>query len=146
MKKVNNTFKTLLGLALLVLTVMALGYAIAHSEENSITIGENSITIGVPVERSWMGCTSEVVAIRVGEIQVKSGLEKAARYFAENNLICGRLPPVPLLPHEVVWSHTFPTYTLKVVKMSVVGRIEIKVWVLTSADVIGWKEPRNDGQ
>ena len=49
MKKVNNTFKTLLGLALLVLTVMALGYAIAHSEENSITIGENSITIGVPL-------------------------------------------------------------------------------------------------
>ena len=134
MKKVNNIFKNLLGLALLVLTVMALGYAIAHSEENSITIG-------VPVERAWMGCSSEIVAIKVGEIQVKEGLEKAVQYFTANNLICGTVPPVPMLPHEVVWSHKFPTFTLKVVKLSVVGRIEIKVWVLTSVDVIGWKEP-----
>jgi hypothetical protein len=134
MKKVNNTFKNLLGLALFVLTVMALGYAIAHSEEHSITIG-------VPVERAWLGCTSEIVAIHVGEIQAKEGLGKAVLYFQDNQLICGTFPPTSWFPYKVAWSHKFPTFTLKVVSMFLVGHTEVKIWVLTSVDVIGWKEP-----
>ena len=135
MKKVNNIFKTLLGFALFILTVLALASAIRN-----VHGAENSITIGVPVERAWNGCTSEVVAIHVGEIQAKEGLKKAIRYFNDNTLICGTFPRAEWLPHEVVWSHKFPTFTLKVVKLSLVGFIEVKIWVLTEADIIGWKE------
>ena len=131
MERIKQTLGVLLAVAL-----MAIGaYMMLASAKSA-----EPITIGVPVERAWMGCTSEVVAIHVGEIQAKEGLERAVRYFHDNRLICGTFPRAEWLPHEVVWSHKFATFTLKVVKMSLVGFIEVKIWVLTEADIIGWKE------
>src|SRR3990167_197624 len=129
--------KQTLGVLLFVTLMAVAAYMMLAS---STVRSAEPITIGVPVERAWMGCTSEVVAIHVGEIQAKEGLEKAVRYFQDNRLICGTFPRAEWLPHEVVWSHKFATFTLKVVKMSLVGFIEVKIWVLTEADIIGWKE------